>query len=281
MNIRIYNTNTDSVIVETVQLDEAGDFLELGDYVMPGVPCSGSEVKCMFQKPAGSMTGKLFPSEQRQQTLLVEPSRSTMGMVAPFGVRVTLIDAANPFVFIDASSIPFLESLPKGDANTIIEMIRREGAVAMGLAPNVQVAAATSGTPKVALLYPPAISQDGNTQADIRVQSYSMGLPHPSFQLTGAVCLATALHCPGTIAADLYAQASAQRHLHLHPSSEATPIYENRKGSSMDMEMKYRIAHSKGSIDVGIVAGVDGDVQGCVVSRTARKLFEGNVSYYV
>lgn len=276
MDIRIYNTNTDSIIVETMQLDEAGNFLEIGNYAMPGVPSPGSEVRCAFLHPAGSMTGKLFPSGQQQQTLRIMPYPNLMTGAAPFDVRVTLIDAANPFVFIDATTMPVPDpSLPDVAVHAIIESIRCEGAVAMGLASNVEVASKTRGTPKVALLYPPPISQGGLGQANIRVQSYSMGLPHPSFQLTGAVCLATALNYKGTVAARLCQNSPNE----VASFSSTTPEKGASKGSVV--EKKFAIAHNKGVIEVFTTIDSNGEVQSCAVSRTARKLFEGNVSYYI
>lgn len=264
------------MIVETMQLDEAGDFLEIGNYAMPGVPSPGSEVRCAFLHPAGSMTGKLFPSGQQQQTLrIISDPNLTMG-AAPFDVRVTLIDAANPFVFIDATTMPIPHSsLPDVAVHAIIESIRCEGAVAMGLASNVEVASRTRGTPKVALLYPPPISQDGLGQASIRVQSYSMGLPHPSFQLTGAVCLATALNYKGTVAAKV-----SENSLNEVASLSSTTPHKGAQKTSV-MEKKFAIAHNKGVIEVFTTLDSNGEVQSCTVSRTARRLFEGNVSYYI
>jgi 2-methylaconitate cis-trans-isomerase PrpF len=208
--------------------------------------------------------------------LRVMPYSNLMTGVAPFDVRVTLIDAANPFVFIDATTMPVLPtSLPDVAVHAIIESIRCEGAVAMGLASSVEAASKTRGTPKVALLYPPPISQGGSDQASIRVQSYSMGLPHPSFQLTGAVCLATALNYKGTVASKLSENSLNE----VAPLSSTTLHKGARKTSAM--EKKFAIAHSKGVIEVFTTVDSNGEVQGCAVSRTARKLFEGNVSYYI
>ncbi|KAH8656928.1 PrpF protein-domain-containing protein [Ilyonectria robusta] len=278
MDVRIYNTNTKRIIVETVEIDDAGEFEEDGTYNIPGVNTAGSEVKCAFVDPAGSMTGKLFPSGKQQQTLSVEPPSSIPGM-APFGVRVTLIDAANPFVLIDSASISgLLNTLPSPDAqHALIESIRREGAVAMGLASTVEVAAQTRGTPKVALIYPPIFQQTTGEMPDIRVQAYSMGLPHPSLQLTGAVCLAAALNSPGTVPAELSAK-SLMSNWAL-PTPERTPSPPN--GPNELKEKEVVIAHSKGTIRVRVVMKEDREIASCAVSRTARRLFEGRVRYYV
>ncbi|KAL3456767.1 PrpF protein-domain-containing protein [Aspergillus heterothallicus] len=276
MDVRIYNTNTKRLVIETVALDSSGDFDETGDYTIAGVNSPGSEVKCTFVEPIGSMTGKLFPSNNQQQQFLHIHSTD----IPPFNVRVTLIDSANPFVLMDTTSISTIVNniTSDADADTLVEIIRREAAVAMGLAPNVKVAAQTRGTPKVALVYPPT-SDSRDSNADIRIQAYSMGLPHPSLQLTGAVTVAVALSYPGTIVAEL-ASTSGRR---APPTPERTPPPpgEEDEKSAANLEREVRIAHSKGVIKVGVVMNKDGRVASCAVSRTARRLFEGRIRYYV
>ncbi|KAL2862458.1 PrpF protein-domain-containing protein [Aspergillus lucknowensis] len=227
MDVRIYNTNTDRIVIETVALDASGDYEEAGDYTIPGVSNPGSEVKCTFVEPIGSMTGRLFPSNDQQQQILQVHSHDR----SPFSVRVTLIDSANPFVLIDASSIKALLQSSHSDSaqNNLVESIRREAAVAMGLASNVEVAAQTRGTPKAALVYRP-------TADPIRAPLTPEHTPPPDEE-----------------------------------------IGEKVFGS----ERKVRIAHSKGVINVNVVMGNDERVVSCAVSRTARRLFEGRIRYYV
>ena len=103
-----------------------------------------------------------------------------------FDVRVTLIDSANPFVLIDSTSIAtaLLGTISSDTGrNALVESIRRAGAVAMGLAADIETAGNIRGTPKAALVYPSMSFTENTTSAsrpDIRVQAYSMGLPHPS-----------------------------------------------------------------------------------------------------
>lgn len=67
VDVRIFNTNTSKVIVETVYVDENGNVEEDGDCLIPGVKGPGSEIKVAFIEPVGSMTGKLFPSGRRAE----------------------------------------------------------------------------------------------------------------------------------------------------------------------------------------------------------------------
>lgn len=279
MDVRIYNTNTDRIVIETVALDGTGDYEEDGNFIIPGVNTPGSEVKCKFVKPVGSMTGQLFPSKgQQQQILRVQPG-SLMPNEEPFDVRVTLIDSANPFVLIDTTSIQtaLLATIPSDSARgALVESIRRSGAVAMGLATDIETAGRTRGTPKAALVYPPSFTQDSD-RADIRVQAYSMGLPHPSLQLTGAVTVAVALSYSNTVVAALSTMASVTGIS--PPTPEQSPPPEDRK--QLGLEREVSIEHSKGSIKVDIIMEEHGGVASCAVSRTARRLFEGKVRYYV
>ncbi|KAL4959774.1 PrpF protein-domain-containing protein [Aspergillus stella-maris] len=285
MDVRIYNTNTDRIVIETVLLDGSGDYEEDGSFIIPGVNTPGSEVKCKFVKPVGSMTGNLFPSGLQQQTLRVEPETLMPGL-DPFDVRVTLIDSANPFVLIDSTSIAtvLLGTVSSDTArNTLVESIRRAGAVAMGLATDIETAGNVRGTPKAALVYPPKTFTENATsasQTDIRIQAYSMGLPHPSLQLTGAVTVAVALSYTGTIVAKLSA-----RDVAMAPPLLPTPVLSSPPDDLVKEENEAQrevlIEHPKGTIKVDFEMDKAGDVASCSVSRTARRLFEGKVRYYV
>ncbi|KAH7063914.1 PrpF protein [Paraphoma chrysanthemicola] len=269
VDIRIFNTNTSRVIVSTIEVDADGSFNEHGTYAIPGVSGTGSEVKLAFLDPAGSMTGQLFPSGQRSQTLAVSPTLS---------VTATLIDAANPFVLVDASTLP--ASLAKDSQMYLqaMESIRRAGAVAMGLAPNTAAAAKIRGTPKLAL-----VSAAQNGEADTVVQAFSMGKPHPSLQITGAACIAAAVRITGTVAHRL--ASSIGKASDALPSPERTPEPESsgEDGGLVSKMEAVRVKHPTGCIEVGVLAACSENwalVKECVVSRTARRLFEGRVWYY-
>lgn len=195
-------------------------------------------------------------------------------------VRVTLIDAANPFVFVDSNSIATIfKTLPQPESrHAIVESIRRLGAVEMGLASTVEVAAKVRGTPKIAILYPPIFRRERDILPDIRVQAYSMGLPHPSLQLTGAVCLAAAVSVPGTVAADLSTRPAIDDGGLETPERTPSPSNENENDELVKRDVV--IEHNKGNIPVTIVTRGNNIISGAV-SRTARRLLEGKVWYYI
>lgn len=296
VDVRIFNTNTSKLIVETVRIDEGGDVEEDGDCLIPGVKGPGSEIKVAFVDPVGSMTGKLFPSGKRSEKIVVEE----VPALGDFVVDVTLIDSANPFVLVDAQSLPAaVRSQPPDSALSlqVAEAIRRQGAVRMGLANSMENAGETKGTPKLAFLSQPSANWLAKHEpADIQVQAYSMGKPHPSLQLTGGVTLACAVVTGGTVGHRIAGRDPVHQTEGL-PTPRRTPspagvadgllpvagvsgvlaIGEEKTGRTI------RIQHGSGIMEVEVWAR-DGDdglvVERCVVTRTARRLMEGNVFYY-
>jgi 2-methylaconitate cis-trans-isomerase PrpF len=271
------------IIVDTVQVDDDGSFEEDGDYAIPGVNGTGSEVKVAFVDPAGSMTGKLFPTGRRHDMVQVKETDGNC-----FSVKATLIDAANPFVLVDETTLPpYLKTGSKDSAGYLkhIESIRRAGAVMMGSAPSVDAAAKVRGTPKLAIVSSPrlVVQENDDEAPNIQVQAFSMGKPHPSLQLTGAACLGSAVCIDGTVAHRLSkAQSTWQV-----PSPERTPSPCSEPGEGslglLPSQESVRIAHASGSIKVEVLATSTKSfavVDRCIVSRTARRLFEGKVYYY-
>ena len=64
--VRILNTNTNKIIEEHVRV-ENGRAMVHGDEVIKGVPGTGSRIDMYFEDPAGSRTGKLFPTGQKKE----------------------------------------------------------------------------------------------------------------------------------------------------------------------------------------------------------------------
>ncbi|KAK7921613.1 hypothetical protein PG985_009635 [Apiospora marii] len=323
VDVRIFNTNTERLVVETVEVDEDGYVVEDGDCRIPGVKGPGSEIKVAFLDPAGSMTGRLFPSGKQSEWLRVEHDNDdAVSVLPPFSVEVTLIDAANPFVLVNAETLPALvRSQPRDSPVSlgVAESIRRLGAVRMGLAATVEAAARVCGTPKLAYVSRsplvsttdiiPGVGGEASAPADVQVLAYSMGRPHPSLQLTGGVGLASAVAMEGTVAGKL-----AKRGKRMEPPSVATdgfPPTPRRTPSPLSglaghdgspfsgaaseaselladvhdiTKRNIRLAHSTGVMEVETwtrLGSEDGPaIDRCVVSRTARRLFEGNVFYY-
>ena len=65
--VRILNTNTNKIIEEHVRVKD-GKAMVHGDEVIKGVPGTGSRIDMYFEDPAGSKTGKLFPTGQMKES---------------------------------------------------------------------------------------------------------------------------------------------------------------------------------------------------------------------
>lgn len=223
-----------------------------------------------FMRPAGAMTGKLLPSGKTSDALLIQTAIST----APVPVRVSVLDAANPFVFVDASTLPdFFHSKGADSPESLafIELVRRRGAVLMGLAESEEQAALTRSTPKVAVLSPAKGPDDGGR---IQVTAFSMGKVHGSLQLTGAVCLASAACTEGTIA-------HAIRNRKILDDGESGTLKRKDSGNNFGHQLLQSVPlrHSGGDMDVDVRLGWDRNIEDVTVFRTARRLFEGKVHY--
>jgi 2-methylaconitate cis-trans-isomerase PrpF len=154
----------------------------------------------------------------------------------------------------------------------------------MGLAPSADAAVRVRGTPKLVIVSSPrtAMHENDDEVPNIQVQAFSMGKTHPSLQLTGAACLGSAVWIEGTVAHRVGKAQSAWQ----IPSPERTPspCSESSEGSSglLPSQASVRIAHASGSIKVQVLATSSESfavVDQCIVSRTARRLFEGKVYY--
>lgn len=261
------------------------------------------------------MTGELFPTGQRTDTITIN-ERSGLC----FSVRATLVDAANPFVIVDAATLPsYLKTCAKDSIGYLqhMESIRRAGAVMMGLASSTEVAAKVRGTPKLALvsaISPQQASKDRlvETGLSIQVSAFSMGKAHPSLQLTGAACLASAVCIEGTVAHRIASDSKSnslldhvsEQHIATElsyslansttglptPAHSTSPSSHSSSGTSSPtppflcpQQRKVRIFHASGAVEVGVAAACSRDwavVERCSVSRTARRLFDGTVYYY-
>ncbi|MBO0741646.1 MAG: PrpF family protein [Hyphomicrobiaceae bacterium] len=254
--VRIHNSNTRKIIVARFGMD-GEEAAVAGDMAIDGVAGTGAPIRLEFIEPGGAKTGKLLPTGKAIDQLDVA------------GVRVTasLIDAANPCVFVPAVALGATATEQPAEIDgheelkVKLEAIRRAASVSMGIAPDLDKAASIS-VPLVALVAPPAAMGilSGRKLAaadmDIAVRMMSNGQAHRATPLTGALCLAVATRIPGSIPNELVRR--------LAPG-----------GSQI------RIGHASGVIVVD--AKIDQPKEGhpharfAAVYRTARRLFDGRV----
>ena len=199
--VRIHNTNTRKIIAATFPV-ESGHSVEIGDLVIPGVEGAGAPVRLDFLAPGGASTGRLLPSGNVVDTLTV-PGRGA--------VTVSMVDAANACVFVDAADFGLQGTeLPDAfDAQPelmkALNDLRLQASVAMGIAASIEAAALNRLIPFIALVSAPQesctlsgelIPADG---ADLVVRMLSNGQPHRALPLTGALCTAVAAQIAGSV----------------------------------------------------------------------------------
>lgn len=219
--VRIYNTNTDQMYHSRFPV-QGGLPIEEGDFEIPGVAGSGARVTLDFLKPGGAATGRLLPTGNVVDLLEVEG----LGQV-----QVSLVDAANPVVFVRAETLgkTATEQPQDLDADPAymerMDAIRRAGGVAMGLADDF--ASVRLSNPKVAIVGGAAsfttldkreLTPDSH---DLGVRLISMGNNHRAITLTGAMCTAVAANIPGTLVAQI---ARPDADLHIGNPSGVLPV---------------------------------------------------------
>ena len=201
-SVRIFNTNTQKIIEADVQTPNY-EVAYSGDFAIAGVPGTASPVKLKFIKPSGTLGRGLLPTGNVIDVL----------DVPDFGkVEVSIVDAANPLVFVKAHDIGLTgKELPDElNANSemlaLLEKIRGLAAVKLGLIDDYKRSAwDTPGIPKMTFVAEPEsyTTSDGKEIAkgniDLLSRMMSMQKPHPSYAMTGAMCTAAAAVTPGSI----------------------------------------------------------------------------------
>jgi len=255
--VRIHQKNTNKLIVAEVPVKD-GRFDEDGDYEISGVPGTASRITLRFADPGGSLTGRLFPTGNPRDVLEVPG----LG-----GVELTIIDAANPVVLLQAALLGLkgteIEEIDTGQSiKAKLEQIRCAAAVSIGLAETMEEATLRcQAVPKIGVVAAAATYRTlGGKVIDAREfdlvgRIMSMGTLHKSYAVSGGVATVGAAMVPGTVVHDL-----------LKPEAREKKML--------------KIGHPGGIIEVGaIMEKVNGEIsyREAVLGRTARRLMEGYV----
>lgn len=224
--VRVLNTNTNKIIEEHVRVED-GHAMVHGDEVIQGVPGTGSRIDMYFEDPAGSKTGKLFPTGQKKEVF----------DVPGYGpAEVTVLDCSNPMVFIKASDLgikgsELTELNQNKDVMEHIERIRGMAAVKCGFVENWEDARTKStSAPKVSIVSAPQdyINMDGNEvkadTMDLCCRAISVGALHKAYPMTVAVGTGAAARIPGTIVNEIVKQAPDQDIIRLGHASGVTEV---------------------------------------------------------
>ncbi|RSL55478.1 hypothetical protein CEP54_009353 [Fusarium duplospermum] len=185
--VRVHNTNTGKIIHQIFPVVE-GEAATNGDFAIDGVAGTGTRVELKFLDPAGSRTGKLFPTGEKSEVI--------------DGARVTCVDAGNPCCFVPAAELGVSGCLSPQeiDADKVLlgrlEEIRRKAGVKMGLAETED--SVPGSVPKIGIVSKPHDSQP-NT---VVVRAMSVGQPHKAIPVTVALAVAAAVNSHGTTVAE-------------------------------------------------------------------------------
>lgn len=258
--VRVYNTNTRKIIDQYIPVC-GGQVQYDGDFHLPGVPGTSSEIRLCFRRPAGAVTGRLLPAGSPCGTLEVPG----LGEIS-----VSIVDCANPVCFVLAKEVGMRGTeLPEeidGDGRLLdrLESIRAAAAVRLGFLSDPARGRAESPTvPKLVVLSPAAacsLVSGGSLlpkEADITCRMMSMQRAHRTYAFSAALCTAAAAAIPGTLVQRLCS-----------PRADGTRL---------------RIAHTDGVMTAGVTlcTGQGGaiDIESAYGVRTARRLFSG-LAYY-
>ncbi len=246
--VRIYNTNTQQLLVSYVPVDESGQPRIDGDCAIAGVPGTAAEIRMDFSATLGASTGKLLPSGHLTDALHVPE----LGREIP----VSIVDAAKATVFFHARDAGILGTeSPEQFTPEILGRfwaIRNAAAALVGLSPE-------SRLPHPVSVLAPTDYINHMTKEIVPAQDLSFvarrvgGPPprlHKAFAATGAVCTAIAANLPGTV---------------VHEVARRFP------------DGMVRIGHPTGVFPVRIALADNGEIREASYVRTARRIMEGTV----
>lgn len=217
--VRIYNINTDSLIVVEIDTPQ-GVVTYDGDAAIDGVSGTAAPVKCNFAKTVGSKTGKLLPTNRVREII--------------DGIEVTLIDVAVPSMIVSARSLGKRGNESKGELDADraliarLDTMRKEAGRRMGLGDT-----STLVIPKPVLVSTPK-------EGVIASRDFVPYECHAAHSVTGAVALAAACVLHGTVPASLakLPSGTVRKIVIEHPSGIVEVVTESEGADEMKFELK-------------------------------------------
>ncbi|WP_417272854.1 PrpF domain-containing protein [Celeribacter halophilus] len=252
--VRIHNTNSGKIIVSRFPVTD-GKAEVSGNLSIPGVHGTGAPVSLDFLNPTDTLGRGALPSGQAVDQLQLSDGCT---------VRVTMIDAAVPSVFVTASDVDGRTTAhpEEIDADKLLmarlEEIRQLASIAMGLTPDLKAAKQRIATPKVAMVGKAADYTDLSSTRhpaatqDVQIRMISAGQAHRAVPITGALALACAAQLGQTVVTEC-----------LTPGGDP---------------LKLRIGTPSGIVTVGASQDPHTDtIVSARIFRTQRRLMDGHV----
>ena len=252
-DVRIHAVNNNTTLTARVPV-RAGFATVEGDEAIAGVPGTGGRVLLEYGSAADTLGKGLLPTGRARESLTISEGE----------VEVSIIDVANPVVFINARSLGLTGTELPPEFNIVMldrfERLRAQAAHRLGLVPRPSQAAAISpAIPKVYLVSSPASYRDSTGErvqsddVDVVARGFSMGLPHQAYAGTVALCTAGAAQIPGTVVNEV-----------------ARPLAASH----------FRIGHPSGTLTVEVSVKFENGsprIERAAMVRTARRIMEGTV----
>ncbi len=224
--------------------------------LIAGVPGTASQIRLKFLDPAGTLGKGLLPTGNATDTL----------EIPGFGpVEVSIVDAANPLVFVKAETLGLTGRELPDELNAdekkleLLETVRGMAAQKLGLTDDYRRSAwETPGIPKMTFV---AVAEDYVTSdgkevkkkdIDLLSRMMSMQKTHPSYAMTGAMCTAAAAVIPGSVVQKV-----------LNPAADTQFIRIGHPGGVLECGVDYEMKENQPVIE---------DTFGF---RTANLLLEG------
>lgn len=251
--VRIHQVNTACILLANVPVRD-GKAQVNGNCRIDGVPGTGAPILMDFFDSVGSTTGKVLPTGNPTDIISIPGYED---------VEVTIVDAGNVVVFIEARSLGLkgTELCREIEADRELcarmEAIRAAATVKIGLAKTAEEATANPYAPFFAIVSPAQTYRseiDNHTvhadDIDLTARLSFMLHMHKTYPGTGTVCTGAAARISGTL---VYRQLSEEAKL----------------------RSKLRIGHPGGSICINALRSEVGDFSQLAYERTARKLLDG------
>lgn len=256
--VRIYNTNTKTILKAFVQTDQ-GKSKYLGDYAIDGVPGTGSKILLDYSATEGAGTGKFLPTGNTIDFISI-PSIGK--------IEVSIVDAGNPSCFLkpEVLGLSGIEGpFDQGVINSLdtIELIRGTAAKLLGFVDDAAKARTESPTyPMIATVSEPAnytSFTDGSRieagQIDFVSRYFFMQEMHKTYPGTGTVCAGAAALIEGTLVNRVCSERASK-------------------------EKIVRIGHPSGTIEIEVDVANTAEgprLKMAAFGRTSRRIMEGFV----
>lgn len=201
--VRVHNVNTHKILVEKVETRD-GNAVVSGDFVLDGVPGTGSKIELDYKMTYGSATGRLLPTGNPVDLLFVPG-------IGEF--PVSIVDIANSVCFVKAEDLGISgkESRPEiAEDRSLcdkLEAIREQAAIRCGFMKEGEIGAVVSPLrPMIAFVAPAQDYEDYASKAVIKKEETDFlariiynQMPVETYTGTGTICTATAAMISGTV----------------------------------------------------------------------------------